>query len=194
MKRSALALLGSLLAGALAQSTPGGGGSAPPQANSVVSDRPFLAIWHDRGGNAPGPQVPYLRAAFWDDGRVLFSLERAKWGPDLQQGRISQYRVERLRAALRRTGVFQLKGHCYLAPDMGVDCVMVDLGKEKQMLYWVEGMTRWMDAPHRQEFVKSWTLVNDLASVACPDRYEPVKGVFKQPPESWYVKPKIQSE
>ena len=62
------------------------------------------------------------------------------------------------------------------------------------MLYWVEGMVSWMEKPQRRDFVKSWTTVNDLAALACPDQFEAAKEPFKKPPRSWYLKEMIQSE
>ena len=52
---------------------------------------------------------------------------------------------------------------------------MVDLGTRKQMLYWVEEMVSWMEKPHRRNFVKSWTAVNDLAALACLTSSRPLK-------------------
>jgi hypothetical protein len=63
-----------------------------------------------------------------------------------------------------------------------------------QMLYWVEGMVSWMEKPHRRDFVRSWTAVNDLAAWACPDQFEAAQERFKKPPRSWYLKEMIQSE
>jgi hypothetical protein len=65
-------------------------------------------------------------------GRVIFSSDQSKWGHELQHGRISRNKVERLKAALGHTGIFELKGNCYLGRDLPVDCVMVDLGTRKR--------------------------------------------------------------
>jgi hypothetical protein len=165
-----------------------------PRLKGNQNSRPFLAIWRDSEGNAPGSQSPFLRVAIWNDGSALFSMDPTEHGQELKRGRIAPYRVERLKAALRQSGVFDLKGYCYLGPDMPVDCVMVDLGDRRQMLYWVEGKTDWMKKPNRIEFVRSWTAVKHLASVACPDVFEAAKGRFEQPPKSWYLKEMIQSE
>ena len=133
--------------------------------------------------------------AIWDDGRVVFAKNPEKWGHELLHGRIAPYRVERLKKALVETGMFDLKGFCYLGPDMPTDCVMVDLGDKQQMLYWVEGQIAWMEGkPHRMDFVRSWKMVNALAAVACPDQFESVSDQFENVPESWYLKRAIQSE
>jgi hypothetical protein len=166
----------------------------PAQSNEDLPTRPFLAIWRDSDGYVLKSEAPYLRAAFWDDGRVMFSADQSEWGNELRHGKISRDKVERLKAALGHTGIFELKGNCYLGPDLPVDCVMVDLGARKQILYWVEGMVSWMKEPHHRDFVKSWTAVNDLAALACPDQFEPAKERFKRPPRSWYLKQMIQSE
>lgn len=168
---------------------------APFQIPLADSDRPFLAIWRDNDGYVLKSQAPYLRVAIWDDGRVAFAKDPTKWSHDLVHGRIAPYRVERLKKALLETGVFELKGYCYLGPDMPTDCVMVNLGEKKQMLYWVEGQTAWMESkPHRMDFVRSWKAVNALALVACPDQFESVGEPFKGPAKSWRLKRAIQSE
>jgi hypothetical protein len=158
-------------------------------------DRPFFALWrsdHGWGG------APALRFAFWNDGRVLFAKDSGKWGSELQQGRVASYRIERLKQALSASGVFTLKGNCYLVPDAGVDCLMVEVGDKKQMLYWdeVEAPGHGINIkpkPHHLEFIRCWKLLNSLGVVACPDQYEASKREF-EPTKSWYLKPAIQSE
>jgi len=159
------------------------------------SDRPFLAIWRNNEGRVRESKAPYLRVAIWDDGRVVFAKDPSKWSHDLLQGRIAAYRVERLKKALLETGVFELKGNAYLGPDAPTDCITIELGEKKQMLYWWENQMSWMqDKPHRLEFVRCWKAANALALVACPDQFEIVSERFKRPPESWYLKKAIQSE
>jgi hypothetical protein len=168
---------------------------APFQIPTAENDRPFLAIWRDDDGFVSKSRAPYLRVAIWDDGRVVFTKDPTRWGHELLHGRIAPYRVERLKKALLETGVFESKGYCYLGPDMPTDCVMIRLGEKKQMLYWVEGQTSWMESkPHRMDFVRCWKAVNGLALVACPDQFQSVSEPFKRPPDSWYLKRAIQSE
>jgi hypothetical protein len=193
LKLLVTAVAGPLVLISLFLSISTGRGEAPPQTKPGPPGRPFLAIWRNSHGNAPGAVNPVLRSAFWDDGRVLFTLNDGRSGQELLQGRISRYRVDRLKAALGRSGIFELEGYCYLAPDMAVDCVMVDLVNKQQILYWVEGMTARMDSSNRRAFVSSWTRVNDLASVGCPDRYDSATEEFKEAPRSWFLKPMIQS-
>jgi hypothetical protein len=171
------------------------GANRPAVASPQAADRPFLAIWRDSDGYVRESQAPYLRVAIWADGRVLFAPDASKWKHDLVRGRIAPYRIERLKRALRESGVFELKGHCYLGPDLPTDCIAIDLGEQKQMLYWYEGQTAWMQGkPHRMEFIRCWNAVNHLALVACPDQFEPVSDRFPRPPDSWYLKKAIQSE
>jgi hypothetical protein len=158
-------------------------------------DRPFFALWRSDGGlgGAPG-----LRFAFWNDGRVLFAKDSAKWNSELQQGRVAAYRIERLKQAISASGVFALKGNCYLVPDAGVDCLIVEIGDKKQMLYWdeIESPGHGINIspkPHHLEFFRCWKLLNSLGVVACPDQYERSTGKF-EPARSWYLKPAIQSE
>ena len=85
----------------------------------VKNDRPFFAVWnaHSDADTAVGHyRGPYLRFAFWDDGRVVFAKESEKECKPLQIGRIAPYRVARLKQALSDSGVFALKGTCYLVP------------------------------------------------------------------------------
>src|SRR5437773_10484241 len=157
-------------------------------------DQPFLAVWRKHEGRRLESDAPYLRFAFWNDGRVLYAKDSEKWNHDLLRGKIEPDKVKKLKSELAKTGVCDLKGYCYLGPSMPCDCVMVDLGKKKQMLYWVEGMMSWMEsAPHRMDFVKAWKAVNKLARAASPEHGEPVKERFQQPPASWYLKRAIQS-
>jgi hypothetical protein len=169
------------------------GGDAPAP-TPLPKARPIVAVWRDNDGFVSSPPAPYLRVAVWEDGTVLFGKDPGKWGHELQTGRIAAYRVTRLKAALADSGVFSLKGHCYLGPDLPVDCIMVDAGGKQQTLYWVEGVTNWMTTPGRKEFVRAWTTVNHLALLACPDDAKSAEERFDGPPGSWYVKDRIQSE
>jgi hypothetical protein len=167
----------------------------PSESGDWDRDRPFLAIWRRDDGFVSKSEAPYLRLAIWDDGRVLFAEDPDKWGHELLRGKIAAYRVVRLKQALIDTGVFDLKGHCYLGPDLPTDCIMIAIAEKKQMLYWVEGMMTWVESkPHRVEFVKCWKAVNNLGLVACPDDFEPAGERFRQAPKSWYLKKAIQSE
>ena len=167
----------------------------PSRTEESDQDRPFLAIWRDDDGFVSKSDAPYLRVAIWDDGRVLFAKDADKWGHALLRGQIAAYRVALLKKALIGTGVFDLKGHCYLGPDMPTDCIMIAIGETEQMLYWVEGQMTWMNSkPHRMEFARCWKAVNDLCLVACPDEFEPEHERFFQPPKSWYLKKAIQSD
>jgi hypothetical protein len=171
-----------------------------PAGNQVKrDDRPFLALWrqHD-GGPFGGSEGPDLRFAIWGDGRVLYAKDPAKWGSELRRGKISPSRVARLQAALADAGVFDLKGTCYLVPDAPCYCLMVDLGRKRQMLYWDEVETpgygiNIAPKPHHLEFKRCWKTVNHLALVALPDDGEAVKERVRVS-QSWYLKPAVQSE
>jgi hypothetical protein len=191
VNRSKYAVVGLLLLVACARPLADG---ALPGKDGGREDRPFVAVWRHTDGFVSKADAPYLRVAVWDDGRILFAADPKKWGHDLRRGRVANDRVARLKAALRETGVFDLKGHCYLGPDMPIDCMMADLGDRKQALYWVEGMTEWMDKPHKKAFVRCWTAVNDLALATRPAESEPAGERFGPVPKSWYLKRMIQSE
>jgi hypothetical protein len=162
------------------------------------SDRPFVAVWRQDDGNTTRSEAPYLRFAIWADGRVLFADDPLKWSHELRQGRISQTRVARLKAALSDTGVFELEGTCYLVPCAPKDCLIVDLDGKQQMLYWDEreipGYGINIDPkPHHLEFKRCWKLVNHLALVALPDEGEAVRERV-QIPKSWHLKRAVQSK
>ena len=61
----------------------------------------------------------HLRIAIWDDGRIRFAEDQKKWSHALRQGRISADQIARLKEDILKTGVFDLKGYCYLVPDAG---------------------------------------------------------------------------
>jgi hypothetical protein len=168
------------------------------QAADTSREQPLIAIWQQDEGLASS-EAPYLRVAIWGDGTVLFAKEASKWNHELQRGKIPESRIAQLKKALADSGVFDLKGTCYLVPDAPVDCIMVDLGSRKQMLYWdeVESPNYGINInakPQHVEFKKCWKLMNHLALVACPDQFELEKSKFEGPPRSWYLKEAIQSE
>ena len=113
-------------------------------------------------------------------------------------GKISENRVARLRAALSDTGIFELDGTCYLAPSAPMDCLIVDVDGKQQMLYWDEvesaGYGINIDPkPHHLEFKRCWKVVNHLGLVALPDEGEVVKERV-QIPKSWRLKQAVQSK
>ena len=191
MKRLLILVCGAMaLAGSAAENT-------APIAGST--NRPLLAIWRDNEGMRPGSEAPYLRIAIWADGRVVYAKDPAKWSHDLREGRIDAERVAELKKAIEATGVFELKGNCYLVPDGPMDCVMFDFGAKQQMLYWDEVETAGYGiniAPkeHHLKFMKSWKEVNQLAVKAIPQSSQPHPERFQRPPESWRLKKPIQSE
>jgi hypothetical protein len=169
----------------------------PAEKKAEDKDRPVLALWRRDQGRVP-LLAPYLRFAIWSDGRVLYAKDPAKWGNELRRGKISAARVARLKAALADSGIFELKGTCYLVPDAPVDCLIVDLGDKKQMLYWdeVEAANYGINIdpkPQHLEFKRCWKAVNHLGLVALPDEGEAVKERFRVP-QSWYLKQAVQSE
>ena len=199
MMRSSVTLLALFMAfaGLARLSTSVESGEGPESPIQVErADRPFLALWEEDGGR--GGHAPSLRFAFWSDGSVLFARDPEQWGHDLQQGKISQTRVARLKAALAESGVFPLKGTCYLVPDASTDCLLVDLGDKKQLLFWDEvempnyGINN-DPTPTHLEFKRCWKAINRLGLVALPDEGDAVKKPI-QIPRSWMIKEAIQSE
>jgi hypothetical protein len=163
------------------------------------TNRPLLAIWRDNEGLRLNSEAPYLRIAIWNDRRIVFAKDASKWNHELLEGRIEAARMDELKKAIEKTGVFELKGNCYLVPDAPVDCVMLDFGRKKQMLYWDEREQPGYGiniAPkeHHLKFMSCWKEVNRLALEAIPKDSQPHGEKFQRPPQSWRLKKPIQSE
>ena len=175
-------------------------GLNPETASAAIdaTNRPFLAIWRDHEGLHKDSKAPYLRIAIWDDGKIVFARDPAKWDHDLLEGRIDATQVKELKQAIGATGVFELKGNCYLVPDAPVDCVMLDINGKQQMLYWDEvespgyGINIQPTETHLK-FKSTWKEVNRLALQAAPKDAQPYPNRFERPPESWRLKRPIQS-
>ncbi len=174
------------------------GHSESTEGAGASQKHPLIAIWRRDEGLADS-KAPYLRVAIWHDGTVLFAKDPSKWSHDLRRGKLAQYRVDQLKQSLIDSGVFQLAGTCYLVPDLPTDCIMIDLGTKKQMLYWDEievpnyGING-TGKPQHREFKRCWKMVNHLAMIACPDQFELENKRFDGPPKSWYIKEANQSE
>jgi hypothetical protein len=168
-------------------------------AAEVSTNRPFLAIWRDSEGLHQGSEAPFLRIAIWNDGRIVFAKDPGKWSHDLREGRIDAAQLAELKQAVQKTGVFELKGTCYLVPDAPVDCVMIEVGGKQQMLYWDERETPGYGiniAPKEQhlKFIRCWKEMNRLALDAIPKESQSYTNRFQRPPQSWRLKKPIQSE
>ena len=167
--------------------------------NNDSTNRPLIAIWEDSEGLHMNSGAPYLRIAIWNDGRIVFAKDASKWSHELLEGRIEAARRDELKKAIDKTGVFELKGNCYLVPDAPVDCVMLDFGGKQQMLYWDErespnyGINITPTEQHLK-FKSCWKEVNHLALEAIPKESQPHGEKFQRPPQSWRLKRPIQSE
>lgn len=169
------------------------------QEKAVTPDpqRPFVAIWQQDGGSAPGANIPYLRVAIWNDGRILFAPDPEKWSDVLREGRIPPERITLLKKELIDTGVFALNNATYLVPDGGTLCLMLDIDGRTQILRWDErehpnyGIN--IDPkPRHIKFKECWKAVNRLALAARPAESHEFVGKFR-PAESWNLRPAIQS-
>jgi hypothetical protein len=167
--------------------------------SSDSTNRPFLAIWMDREGYHLSSEAPFLRIAIWNDGRIVFAKDTSKWNHELLEGRIDSARLDELKKEIEKTGVFELKGTCYLVPDAPVDCEMLEFGGKQQMLYWDEVETAGYGiniAPKERhlKFKSCWKEVNRLALKAVPKESQPHGEKFQGPPQSWRLKRPIQSD
>ncbi len=160
---------------------------------------PIIAVWEDSPGYTADTNYPYLRMAVWADGRVVFARDPNVWNHDLLLGHLPEEALAQLKQKIRQTGIFDLKGHCYLVPDAPVDCVMLSFGGSQQMLYWDEveheryGINI-SPKPHHLAFKKAWWEVNRLALSVLPDQAKKLDVRFQRPPKAWYLKRTIQSE
>jgi hypothetical protein len=158
----------------------------------------LIAVWCDYAGMKKS-EAPFLRVAIWEDGQVIFAKDPEKWGHSLQEGKIAPYRIKLLKKALSDTGVFELKKNAYLVPDAPTYCITLSMGDKKRTLYWDEledpgyGININLKSQHI-EFKKCWTALNNLALVACPDKFAESKEKFSDSPKSWYVEQSIQSK
>lgn len=157
---------------------------------------PLFAVWLDSAGFVPGP--PFLRLALWPDGRVVFARDPNVWSQDLYLGQLAPPALSQLKTALRKTGVFELKGNCYLVPDGHVECVLLSFDGAAQMLYWdeVESPSYGINIdpkPQHLAFKKAWWDVNQLAIAALPTKAQKLTTPFVAAPRTWYLKKRIQS-
>jgi len=160
---------------------------------------PIMAVWQDSPGYFADTNYPYLRMAVWADGRVVFARDPNVWNHDLLLGRLPEKALTGLKQDIHQTGIFDLKGHCYLVPDAAVDCVMLSFGGSRQMLYWdeVEHVAHGINSnpmPHHLTFKRAWWEVNRLALSVLPDQARKLDVRFRTPPKEWYLKSMIQSE
>lgn len=162
------------------------------------SHRPLIAVWCNTLGFRPDPG-PYLRIAIYKDDRVLFAKDPTKREGQIREGEIASQRISDLEKRITGTGVFKLKGNCYLMPDGRTDCIMVDLGNKQQMLYWDEadfhddGTNVDATAAH-VKFKECWNALNRLALNYHPSISSAPKGRIDQLPRTWFLKEAIESE
>lgn len=154
---------------------------------TMPNERPLVAIWEHTPGFTFGSQAPYLRIAIWSDGTVLFAKDPSKWGHELRKGMIAVDRGSQLRKAIHESGIFSLKQTNYLPVDAPTDCMMVDLGTKRQILYSDESGLLRENNPKLQELKHCWTLINQMALLACPTQSESAKGRLMKTPESWFI-------
>lgn len=167
---------------------------------------PVLAVWRQSHGHvAPSldgaPRGPALRAAVWEDGRVVFASQWANLWGDLREGKLEPSRVATLLEAAAKTGVFELRGQTYLVPDGPVLVTLVRGGGKEKILYWDEVETanygiNVAPKPHHLAFKKVWHDLNRLLREALPSSsYAPVSRADAAAPSAdWYIAPAIQSE
>lgn len=161
-----------------------------------TNQQPFLAIWRAHEGSRPDSKAPDLRIAIWNDGRVVFAKEPAKWGGALREGHVDPVRIATLKTRIQATALFELKEKQYIVPDGSMNCLAVDLGKKKQILSWdeVDIPNYGINAPatgNGIEFKKVWGEVNQLALDVIHSilkESQPYNGDFKALLKSWRFK------
>ncbi len=169
-------------------------GSSPDIAK-LFEKLPLVAVWTEP---TRAFREQSLRIAIWDDGWIVFGANDEDSNATMRFGRLSLSELEELNQEIRGTGIFDLKGHCYLVPDARVMCLLSVLDGKKQLLYWdeVEQPNYGINSnpkPHHLQFMKVWKLTNHLALAAIPAKSVPLESKLFIP-DSWYVKRAIQSE
>ena len=191
---------------------PAGSATASSSATAAADpwvDLPMVAVWRKVGTPpplplpdqaVPGPpfQGPALRFALWKSGRVVFGADSASWDTPLREGKLDDDAVQAIAAALERSGVFDLRGTCYLVPDAPVLATLVRVGDREQILYWDEVVTAGFGIniqpkPQHVAFKKTWQEISDLMKARTPRVSTPLDLAFAPPP-TWYVEDAIQSE
>ncbi len=166
-----------------------------PDVDELLHTLPMVAVWTDSTGFSAQPS---LRVALWDDGRVLFAINDGEPNSTLRFRHISRDTTKQLKHDIRKTGLFELKGHRYLVHDASVMCLLATVYDYKQLLYWDEVVSpnygiNIDPKPHHHDFINAWKSANDLALTSISSESVPIEYAFRAP-ESWYVKRAIQSE
>ncbi|WP_367874030.1 hypothetical protein [Luteolibacter sp. Populi] len=162
---------------------------------------PLLALWVDSHGMRVGATMQKeLRFAIWEDGRVLCAKDPEKGGSGLRSGTITAEQVATLKNQVNGSGIFELKGNCYLVPDAPVHCLIASVDGKKQMLYWDEvempgyGINT-NPKPQHLAFMACWKQVKAAGLRRLKkDLHEVAPSQSFSPPKSWYFKKTIQSE
>lgn len=161
------------------------------------SQRPLIAVWcADQGWR--GGDIPYLRIAIWEDGRVLFAKNTKKWEHKLREGKVSPARIAELKKRIAETAVFHLHETSKTVIDGIIDYILVDVGTKQQELSWDEweppGRVIGHDpSPDLVEFEGCWKTLNRLALECRPQNSKPVKGRFGPVPRSWWIESALNS-
>ena len=100
--------------------------------DELIHTSPIVAVWTD---STDFSAQPSLRVALWDDGRVLFAANDGEPNSTLRFGHILRDTTKELKHDIRKTGLFELKGHCYLVPDALVMYLLAAVDDYKHFLY-----------------------------------------------------------
>lgn len=158
----------------------------------VDGGTPIVALWRFSPNSA-------LRYAVWSDGRTIFASDSDRWDCGLRLSRLSDATMKRLKRKINETGVFELKGHCYLVPDAPVYCLMLSFAGKQQMLYWDEREIAGYGIniapqPRHLAFKRAWKETNEIVLSQIPTSAQKYSARFTAPPADWYLKEMIQSE
>ena len=163
---------------------------------------PLLALWVDDHGSkqrtSPGEKV--LRFAVWEDGTVLCGRDLENDGNRLRTGKIPKEQVALLKKQIQISGIFELKGNCYLVPDAPVHCMIAVVDGKQQMLFWDEreipgyGINS-NPKPQHLAFIRAWKQAKAAGIKQLGGSLTDLAGVQTfRPPDAWYLKKPIQSE
>jgi hypothetical protein len=162
---------------------------------------PLVAIWLRQGNLSNGEMLDRsrtpIRAAVWDDGVVLFGEDPRVWDYGIRRGRLSLEDVAAIKEEILVADLFDLPATCYLVDDGAIVCTLVNMDGRSAILYWneYESSLRAAQPQNAAAFQKAWTKLNSIVCAALNGTMESVDGIeTMKVPQSWYIKPMIQSE
>lgn len=145
---------------------------------------PVVAVWNESGHRGPGV-YPYLDAAVWIDGSMLFAPLDTEDAVGLRQGRLSRGRVSALRRGLADSGIFDLAKTEYCAFDLPYKIMVVHVdGRSAKLMWDGRGHT---ETEGFADFARLWQAVVDRVDAERPDNAAAAGLAEWRPPMAWRI-------